>query len=82
MPDRITLEKKYLGVGATRMPREIQDSLGDKPIWMGADETTAAMARYVANVLIGRLDNEKYHTPYLANVVFLLRKPTLPPSLA
>ena len=50
---------------------EIQDSLGDKPIWVGVDETTDAMARYVANVLIGRLDNEKYHTPYLANMVFL-----------
>ena len=45
--------------------------MGDKPIWVGVDETTDAMARYVANVLIGRLDNEKYHAPYLANVVFL-----------
>ena len=25
----------------------------------------------MANALIGRLDNEKYHTPYHANVVFL-----------
>ena len=64
MPDRTTHEKKYLG-------ECYQDSLGDKPIWVGVDETTDAMARYVANVLIGRLDNEKYHTPCLANVVFL-----------
>ena len=32
---------------------------------------TDAMAHYVANVLIGVLDNKKYHAPYLANVVFL-----------
>ena len=71
MPDRTTLEKKYLGKCYQDAIREIQDSLGGKPIWVGVNETTDAMTRYVANVLIGRLDNEKYRTPYLANVVFL-----------
>ena len=71
MPDRTTLEKKYLGKCYQDVIREIQDSLGDKPMWVGVDETTDAMARYVANVLIRRLDNEKDHAPYLANVVFL-----------
>ena len=71
MPDRTTLEKKSLGECYQDAIREIQDSLGDKPIWVGVDETTDAVARYVANVFIGRLDNEKYHVPYLANVVFL-----------
>ena len=71
MPDRTTLEKKYLGECYQDAIREIQDSLEDKPIWVGVDETTDAMVHYVANILIGRLDNEKYHVPYLANMVFL-----------
>ena len=70
MPDSTTLEKKYLGECYQDSISEIQDSLGDKQIWVGVDETMDALACYMSNVLIGRLDNEKYHTPYLANMAF------------
>ena len=80
MPDRTTLDKKYLDECYQDAICEIQDSLGDTPIRVGVDETTDAIARYVANVLIGRHDNEMYHAHYLVDVV-ILEKTNLPPSL-
>lgn len=47
------------------------DSLRDKPLWVAVDETTDACGRYVVNVVIGELDNEKYHLPYLVNCAFV-----------
>ena len=38
MQHRNILEKKYLGQCYQDAIRKIQDSLGDKPIWVGVDE--------------------------------------------
>ena len=35
-----------------------------KEMGISVDESTDAIGRYVANI-IGKLDNEKYHNPYL-----------------
>lgn len=41
------------------------------PLWISIDETTDVTGRAVANVFLGKLDNDHYHVPYLANCTYL-----------
>ena len=67
MPDRTAHDKKYLSE-CYRILSDIQDSLEDKPIWVGSDETRKAMGH---SIMIEMLDNKKISRPLLANVVLL-----------
>ena len=43
----------------------------DEPIYIMVDETTDVVERYVVNLLMGKLDNDKYHAPLLVHYSFL-----------
>lgn len=34
-------------------------------IWISADETTDSLGRFIANLIVGKLDSEAAYTPYL-----------------
>jgi hypothetical protein len=71
LPDETTIRKVHLNECYEEVKNEIQTSLKDCSIWIGVDETTDACGRYVANVLIGKLESEKYNPPFLVNCSFL-----------
>eukprot|EP00095_Tigriopus_kingsejongensis_P008149 maker-scaffold196_size269943-snap-gene-1.31 protein:Tk08149 transcript:maker-scaffold196_size269943-snap-gene-1.31-mRNA-1 annotation:"PREDICTED: uncharacterized protein LOC100906479" len=50
---------------------EIRSALQGHLLWISIDETTDATGRAVGNVLLGRLDHDTYHKPYLVNSAFL-----------
>jgi hypothetical protein len=71
IPDESTIRKNYAADCYINVMDEIRSDLEGSPVWIGMDETTDVMGRYVGNVLVGKLDNEKYHPPHLVNCVFL-----------
>lgn len=50
---------------------KIVAELQDKPFWLGVDETMDAGGRRVANILMGCLDPESFHVPFLLGCYFL-----------
>jgi len=50
---------------------KITEELNNHPFRLGVDETTDSAGHRVANILIGQLDNEKYHVPHLLGPLFL-----------
>ena len=49
----------------------IRESIGEKCYWISVDETTDIKGRFVANLLIGKLDGKAWHAPFLISVKFL-----------
>lgn len=71
IPDESTLRKNYMDDCFEGVLTQIQADLEGAPVWIGMDETTDRMGRYVGNVMVGKLDNQGYHHPYLINCAFL-----------
>lgn len=71
LPDESALRRVHLQDCYEDAMKEIRSSLEGFPIWIGVDETTDACGRYVANVIIGKLDKESYHSPFLVRCAFL-----------
>ena len=49
----------------------IKINLSNEHVWLSVDETTDKCGRYVANLLMGKLDGLKFHKPYLVSVKML-----------
>jgi len=65
IPNKSTIHKNYAIDCFNNIMDKIRSDLEGSPTWIGKDETTDVAGCYVGNVLIGKLDNEKHHTPYL-----------------
>jgi len=50
-----------------RMRKKIAESF----VWVSVDETTDIQGRYVANLLVGRLDETGFFPPHLISMKFL-----------
>ena len=70
VPDESTVRKTLDDVNQD-VSDAIKSDLKGSPLWLGVDETIDAKGRYVANVIIGKLNNEGFHQPYLVNCTFL-----------
>lgn len=52
---------------------QIRQDVGESPIWVSVDETTDATGRYVANVIVGKLDVGEAGKPHLISTRMLER---------
>lgn len=64
IPNECTLRKSYLDDVYTDVVRKIREDIGENYIWISVDETTDAVGRYVANLIVGKLCEDE-STPYL-----------------
>ena len=65
VPDESTLRKNYVGSVYDETIQKIKELIGSHYIWFTVDETTDACGRYIANLIIGVLDEEIPTTGYL-----------------
>ncbi len=65
VPSESTLRKNYVDPCYTQILQKIKDDLREKKIWISIDETTDAVGRYVANVIVGSMDASKPSKVYL-----------------
>ena len=65
IPDESTLRKNYLDFCYVDVLEKIRVDIGNSPIWISADETTDASGRFIANVIVGKMDFEDASKPYL-----------------
>lgn len=57
----------------TEAMQEIKAALQDSPLWLSVDKTTNATGCAVGKVLLGKLDHDHYHRPFLVNCSFMDR---------
>lgn len=50
---------------------EIRENIGDSRIWLSVDEATDSLGRYIANVVVGKLDPDNVQKGYLIYVAQL-----------
>lgn len=65
VPDESTLRKNYLPQLYEKAIEEIRADIADHFIWLSVDETTDACGRYIATVLVGKLDCEDPSIPHV-----------------
>ena len=53
IPHESTIRKEYLSICYNSTMKRIQESVANQKIWVSIDETTDAVGRLVANVVIG-----------------------------
>lgn len=58
IPDESTLRKNYVGPVYVKILKTIRNTIGDNHIWFSVDETTDSCGRYVANLIVGVLNEE------------------------
>jgi hypothetical protein len=58
IPDESTMRKNYVHSVYTDTIKEIRILIGNNYVWFSVDETTDACGRYVANLIIGVLNEE------------------------
>jgi len=71
IPSESTLRKSCLPTCYEEIHSRIIAELDSQPFWLGVDETSDSAGRRVANILIGRLDCEAYHPPFLLGCFFI-----------
>ncbi|PSN38272.1 hypothetical protein C0J52_16895 [Blattella germanica] len=65
IPDESTLRKNYLEECYQDTLSSIRSDIQNSYIWIAVDETTDTMGRYIANLVVGKLDLETPFTPHL-----------------
>lgn len=45
--------------------QSVRDDIADFPVWLSIDETTDSCGRYIANVVVGKLNESEPGTPHL-----------------
>ena len=65
IPSASTLKKNYLDICYDEVILPIREDIGDSCIWLCVDETTDPMGRYIANLIVGKLDPNQASTPHL-----------------
>jgi hypothetical protein len=63
-----TLRKKFVDSNYISVMAAIKERIGSKPIWFSVDETTDVKGRYIANFVLGGLDENEPGNGYLINV--------------
>jgi len=59
IPDESTLRKNYIQPIYKETLVSIRNSISDGPIWVSIDETTDVDGRFIANIIIGKLNDSK-----------------------
>lgn len=65
VPKESTLRKSYLKKCYDQALDHIREDIGDYFIWVSVDETTDATGRYIANLVVGNLSEDRPSNPYL-----------------
>ena len=71
LPCRKTLSTTYLDKLYNEAISSMKQQLSTGPIWASVDGTTDVVGRPVATVIIGQLDKNQFHKPFMANCEFL-----------
>uniref|UniRef100_A0A915CMA9 BACK domain-containing protein n=1 Tax=Ditylenchus dipsaci TaxID=166011 RepID=A0A915CMA9_9BILA len=71
IPDESTLRKNHMKELYQIVRNRIKASIGTSYIWASVDATTDMMGRYVANLIVGKLDSQGASPPYLVSVKML-----------
>ena len=70
IPDESTIRKYYVSPQYEKAISTIKSKISDNYIWMSADETTDIKGRCVVNVIVGILNPQTLHEPYLISTEF------------
>lgn len=73
IPDRTTIRKKYVDIVFNETMSKIKEIIGNNYIYFVVDETTDICGRYIANLLIGTLDENCASKSYLIGTQELAR---------
>ncbi|CAH0562763.1 unnamed protein product [Brassicogethes aeneus] len=65
IPEESTLRKNYVSLVYNETIHEIKELIGSNYIWFTVDETTDVCGRYIANLIIGVLNEDVPTTGYL-----------------
>lgn len=65
IPSPTTLRETYVPTLYEETLEEIRSSIGNSKIWVSIDETTDSCGRYVANVIVGKLSEERASPSHL-----------------
>lgn len=65
IPSESTLRKNYLDTLYENTLSRIREDIGDSYIWISVDETTDRQGRYMANLIVGKLDPDTRSVPHL-----------------
>lgn len=68
IPSESILRKKYVNILHEKTMNEIKNTIAGNMFWIAVDETTDAKGRYVANLIIGILDENTAPKPFLISV--------------
>lgn len=67
LPCDASMRSKYVPESYQEAISQIKEDLQDVPIWICIDETQNSQGKYVANILMGKLDKDCYHAPHLVH---------------
>uniref|UniRef100_A0A1I8BQU2 DUF659 domain-containing protein n=1 Tax=Meloidogyne hapla TaxID=6305 RepID=A0A1I8BQU2_MELHA len=73
IPDESTLRKNYMKKNFLETMERIKTKIGKAYVYAMVDETTDLVGRYVANLLVGKLECDKFTPPSLISVKMLER---------
>nr|CAD7438991.1 unnamed protein product [Timema bartmani] len=65
IPDESTLRKNYLHPQYFSTIEKMKEDIGDSYFWASVDETTDRCGRYIANIVVGKLDSTGPSSPHL-----------------
>jgi hypothetical protein len=71
IPSESLFRKKYIPGCYAEVMEKIKERLKEGSLWISADCSRDPKGREVANVIVGKLDGDKYSPPFLVNVAFL-----------
>lgn len=71
IPSENTMRTKYLPVCYEDVMKATKEELKTGSMWISVDCAKDTMGREVANILVGKLDNEQFHKPILVKVAFM-----------
>lgn len=71
LPHETRFREKYVPSIYEETMQEIKEALAEGPLWISVDCSRDPKGREVANVIVGSLDGNEYHNPYLVHVAFL-----------
>lgn len=65
IPDESTLRKNYLHFCYEDALSSVRNYIGNYHVWIAVDETTDVTGRYIANLVVGKLDPDEPSKPFL-----------------
>jgi hypothetical protein len=75
IPDESTLRKKYIQPIYKETLVSIRNSIGNRLIWVSIDKTTNVDSKFIANIIVGKLNDSK-SKPFLLNCEQLINATT------